>query len=342
MINTFGNLFKIEIFGGSHTPELGIEIIGLPDEFEITSDDLLVDIKRRQPGAKGTTPRKELDEPIIEKIYKKEKTSIGIAHNPGYRITFKNSNINNDVYNQFIDQPRPSHADFTQFNKYDENYDMTGGGMASGRMTLPIVVAGAVAKKLFKFYGQDVQFDGHMYSIGGLKTKELYEKLVEAVQKNGDSIGAVIECKVTGVPKWIGEPFFDSVESQISHLAFSIPGVKGIEFGDGFKCSETCGSKRNDRIIDAAGHTSSNNEGGINGGITNGNDIIFRIAVKPTASIFKEQETFNFKTGKIETLNIKGRHDACIGLRVPVIAEAIAAIALIDLYLMEYNEEFSE
>lgn len=344
MINTFGNLFNIEIYGGSHTPTLGVKIFGLPKDFVITSDDLIDDIKRRQPGAIGTTPRKEADIPEITQIERYVSTSIGKRCEYGYEISFKNSNINNNVYNQFVDTPRPSHADYTQYNKYGKEYDMTGGGMASGRMTLPIVVAGSVAKKLFRYFGEKTTFESFVYSIGGYRVfdEKIIQQIIEPVVNAGDSIGAEIECIIHNVPKFIGEPFFDSIESIISHLSFSIPGVKGIEFGDGFSGSWSLGSERNDTYIDADGHTNSNNEGGINGGISNGNDINFKLAVKPTASIFKPQQTFNFKTGQIETLQIKGRHDACIGLRVPVIAESIAAIALIDLYMIQNKNKFEE
>lgn len=327
MVNQFGNLFNIEIFGGSHTETLGVIINGVPKEFVVTPDDLYQDIKRRQPGAKGTTTRKETDEPIIDRL-----------EDGRLRIMFYNKNIDNHVYNQFVDQPRPSHADYTQYHKYGPEYDMTGGGMASGRMTLPLVAAGTVAKMLFRdHFHENISFTSSIYSLNGITNLNPIKMeciLNDAIEKQ-TSIGAVIECVVKDVPKFIGEPFFDSIESIISHLAFSVPGIKGIEFGDGFSGTSKYGHDRNDCIIDKDGHTKTNNEGGINGGISNGNDIIFRLAVKPTASIFRDQETYNFKEGKITKLKIQGRHDACIGLRVPVIAESIAAIALMSLYVMK-------
>lgn len=321
MKNTYGNKFKIRVYGGSHTKSIRITFSGLPSDFNIDSDNLYSYIKRRQPRSRGTTTRIEQDIPHI----KKNKNSISIV--------FYNKNINDNVYSNFNDTPRPSHADYTQLNKYGDNYNIFGGGMASGRMTLLIVTAGAIAEQLFKFYGLTPEIVASITELHGNSNKSQFEDEINTAINKKTSIGAIIECVVKNLPKFIGEPFFDSVESEISKLAFSIPGIKGIEFGDGFECTRKYGHERNDVYINNLGETLSNNEGGINGGISNGNDIVFRVAVKPTASIFRSQSTYNFKTNKIEDLKIKGRHDVCFALRTPVIIESIAAIALIDLYM---------
>jgi len=313
----FGEKFNITLFGGSHTPSLGVLIQGLPFDYEVDKEELQKEINRRKPTNKWTTPRKEEDVPRI-------------TINGGLMVaTFENKNVKDNDYDQFKDTPRPSHADYVQLNR---GKDILGGGMASGRMTLPIVVAGFVAKDLLKkYYAKDIQFESYVDAIRGVKIKEDQEQVLNYCLEHGDSVGATIRCVVTNPPRFIGNPFFNSVESMISHLAFSIPGVKAIEFGDGERCAHLLGSQRNDRYIDAEGHTSSNNEGGINGGITNGNPITFKVSVKPTPSIKMNQHTFNFKTGQMEDLEIGGRHDICFALRLPVVMESIAAIALINL-----------
>ena len=195
-------------------------------------------------------------------------------------------------------------------------------------MTVAIVAAGAIAKKIIA----PAKAEAKLLEAGGSKD---IENAVEAAIREGDSVGGIIECRVNGLPIGLGEPFFDSAESMISHMIFSIPAIKGIEFGAGFKCASMKGSECNDEIIDRQGRTATNNAGGINGGITNGNELVFRVAVKPTPSISKPQKTVDLKTGKQVELRIEGRHDACIALRVPVIIEAAAAIALADLLMIE-------
>lgn len=313
----FGERFKIAIFGGSHSPSLGVLIQGIPIEYRIDKEELQKEINRRKPTNKWTTPRKEDDIPTI------------IQYDDLLVISFENKNINDSDYDKFKDTPRPSHADYVQLNR---GKDILGGGMASGRMTLPIVAAGFVAKDLLKkYYAKDIQFESYVDAIKGEKLKEAQEQVLDYCLEHGDSVGAAIRCVVTNPPKFIGDPFFNSVESMISHLAFSIPGVKAIEFGDGERCAHLLGSQRNDVYIDAEGHTATNSEGGINGGITNGNPITFKVSVKPTPSIKMKQHTFNFKTGQMEDLEIGGRHDICFALRLPVVMESIAAIALINL-----------
>lgn len=320
MNNVFGNKFRILLHGASHSKDLGVFIFGAPLDYRVDIDGLKAEIERRKPNNKWTTPRKEKDEPKVEYLS-------GVIS-----ISFTNNNINDNDYEKFVDMPRPSHADYVQYNKYKDKEALLGGGIASGRMTLPIVAAGYVAKQLLKEYSSEISFKTTVHVAGNHPYRSSSEaNMLDYCYKNGDSIGAIVNCVVVNPPKFIGEPFFDSVESVISHGIFSIPGVKAISFGDGIDCVSKLGSERNDLFVDNEGHTSSNNEGGINGGITNGNDIVFDVYVKPTASISKPQETWNFKENKQETLEIGGRHDICFALRMPVVIEAITAISLLDL-----------
>lgn len=322
-MNTFGNKFRVSIFGESHGKCVGVLLDGVPAGISLTEDDFEADLSRRRSGAKGTTPRKEADKPsILSGVLEGYTTGAPIA------ITFENATQHSSDYSDFKDMPRPGHADLTASRKFWDYNDLRGSGHFSGRMTLALVAAGVVAKKI-----ADFSYAASLVQVGGLDDKSLWEEAIAAAQKDGDSLGGVVECSVEGVPAGLGEPFFDSVESVISHLAFSIPGVRGVEFGDGFKASAMKGSEHNDPIVDFEGHTAKNGAGGVNGGITNGNSILFRVAFKPTSSIAKAQKTYNFATSKIETLTCKGRHDACFALRTPVIVEAIAAIALADFVL---------
>ncbi len=318
-MNSFGKLFRISIFGESHGPVVGCVIDGCPAGVSLSEEDMLYDLSKRKSGAKGTTPRQEDDIPeILTGVFDGKTTGAPIT------IQFRNNNTKSKDYTQFIDMPRPGHADFVAQRKYNGMSDPRGGGHFSGRLTLAIVAAGVVAKKLMPA----VSVKAELTTLGGQTNIE--EALDKAI-KAGDSIGGTIECKVDGLSVGLGEPFFDSVESVISHGVFSIPGIKGIEFGNGFKVAELTGSKNNDLIVDADGHTSTNNCGGVNGGITNGNQLFFKVAVKPTASISLPQMTFNFEKGKIEELRIEGRHDLAFALRVPVVIEAMTAIVLADL-----------
>jgi chorismate synthase len=242
-------------------------------------------------------------------------------------MRFVNTNTKPRDYYQIRKIPRPGHADLTTKQKFDGFNDYRGGGASSGRLTLGLVAAGVIANKILT----DVEINAKIIEIGGSKD---YEPLLDTAIEEGDSLGGIIECRITNLPSGLGEPFFDSVESYISHLAFAVPAVKGIEFGVGFGVAKLKGSQINDSILDQKGTTKSNNSGGINGGISNGNDIIFRVAVKAPSSISKEQQSLNIDSGAIEKFEIHGRHDVCIALRFPVIVESIAAIALADLHLI--------
>lgn len=319
-MNSFGRIFRVSIFGESHGESIGVVIDGVPEGIVISMEDLKYDIARRAPGAAGTTPRKETDEPIIlSGLYEGHTTGAPLT------IIFKNENTRSGDYAQFDAMPRPGHADYVAAVKWDWENDPRGGGHFSGRITLPVVAAGVVAKKAL----EDIDIHAELIEVGGEKDENKWADLIKAAQEEGDSLGGVVECRVDNVPIGLGEPFFDSVEALISHAIFSIPGVRGIEFGDGFAASRMKGSEHNDPF--GPDGPVKNGAGGINGGITNGAPIVFRVAFKPTASISKTQDTFNFKTGKMDKLQIKGRHDACFALRTPVIVEAMTAIVLADL-----------
>lgn len=321
-MNSFGTILRLSIFGESHGNGIGIIIDGAPPGIEFSSKDMEEDMARRRSGARGTTPRQESDIPeILSGIYNNKTTGAPIT------ILFRNSNTRSKDYDKFRDTPRPGHADFTAMTKYKGYSDPRGGGHFSGRITLGIVAAGALAKKILP----TMKINSQIIEIGGEKN---YAHVLEKMIEEKDSAGGIVEVTATGIPAGIGEPFFNSMESCLSHLVFSIPAVRGIEFGAGFESARIKGSQSNDPIISTDGKTSSNNAGGINGGITNGNDLIFRVAVKPTSSIGKVQETINLKTGVMEKLEIEGRHDSCIVLRTPVIFEACAAIAAADLFLI--------
>ncbi len=323
-MNQYGNRFRISIFGESHGTCVGVTIDGVPAGIALSEDDLRSDLSRRAPGAEGTTARRESDRPeFVSGLYEGRTTGTPLT------VLFRNEDTRPGDYTAFRDRPRPGHADFTASVKYRGFNDLRGGGHASGRLTLGLVAAGTVARKLL----DGVRIEARLVAVGGLQEdrRERWPEVIAATQNEGDSLGGVIECRCTGVPAGWGEPFFGSVESEIARLAFSIPGVRGVEFGDGFAAALMRGSEHNDPIIDAAGHTARNGAGGVNGGLTNGNEIRFRVAVKPASSIAREQESFNLRSGRMERFSIGGRHDACIALRCPVIVEAVAAIALAEL-----------
>ena len=259
-------------------------------------------------------------------------------------LFFENKNTRSEDYEKLRAFPRPGHADFVAHKKFGGFEDYRGGGHFSGRLTVSLVAAGVIAKKLLTFIQfrpieemtdsirQTVQVKASLLEVGGEKDLALgLQKAVEAK----DSIGGIVECRVTGLPSGLGEPFFDSVESLLSHAAFAIPAVRGVEFGTGFAAAKMFGSAHNDALEDRTGRTKTNHAGGVVGGITNGNDLIFRIAIKPTSSTPKEQQTLNWETGEIASFSVKGRHDLCIALRVPVVLEAVTAMVIADLLILE-------
>ena len=337
-MNTFGRVFRVSIFGESHGEEIGVTLDGVEPGIELCEKDFAKDIDRRRSGAKGTTPRIEADEPhILSGVYEGYTTGAPLT------IVFRNTNTRSGDYAKLKDIPRPGHADFTANVKYGGFQDPRGGGHFSGRLTLPIVAAGVVAKKILaetvseETHGH-VQFrcEARLTEIGGFTKEADWKKALETVQQEGDSLGGVVECRVEGLPAGLGEPFWDSVESRLAHALFAIPGVRGVEFGDGFAAARMKGSEHNDRFAPDPAHEgfvvpATNHAGGVNGGITNGAPLVFRVAFKPTSSIRKAQETFDFEANEMTALTVPGRHDTCFALRTPVIVEAMAAIVLADL-----------
>lgn len=324
-MNTLGRLFRISIIGESHGNAVGVILDGCPAGLPIAADDFKTDIERRKPGAKGTTPRVEDDMPdIVTGIFNDKTTGAPIT------ILFKNSNTRSSDYQKQRAVPRPGHADFVASKKFGGYEDYRGGGHFSGRLTVALVAAGVIAKKILD--KSNITVKASILEIGG--ETDLEKGLQKAIDEK-DTIGGIVECKVSGLPVGLGEPFFDSAESMISHAVFAIPAVRGIEFGTGFKAAKMFGSKHNDAIETMEGKTVTNHAGGIVGGITNGNEMVFRIAIKPTSSTPKEQQTINVETQTIEPFSVKGRHDLCIALRVPVILEAVTAVVLADMFLLE-------
>ncbi len=322
-MNSFGRIFRIIILGESHGSGAGIVIDGCPAGIPLNPEDFMADLSRRKSGAKGTTPRKEDDLPaIFSGVFNEHTTGAPVT------IIFENKNTRSSDYSKLVDVPRPGHADFVASQKFGGFQDHRGGGHFSGRLTLGLVAAGVVAKKLLG----DIEVSAKLIEAGGERDIDM---AVDKAMEMNDSIGGVVECTIHNVPVGLGEPFFDSLESSLSHMVFAIPATKGIEFGSGFAAAGMKGSEHNDNIIDHSGKTETNFAGGINGGISNGNDIVFRVAIKPASSTSQSQYTMNMKSGKLEDLVIEGRHDKCIALRVPPVLEAVSAIVMADFMLLE-------
>lgn len=320
-MNSTGTLFRLSIFGESHGHAVGVTVDGCPAGIPLKEEDFLEDLKRRQPGAIGTTPRIEKDLPrIISGCFNSFTTGAPLT------IIFDNENTQSKDYDHLRIKPRPGHADWVAMQKFGGFNDHRGGGHFSGRLTLGLVAAGVVAKKI----AAPIEIKARLVEAGGME--DIESAVLRAVEED-DSIGGIVECKAAPMPVGLGEPFFDSLESKIAHLVFSIPATKGVEFGSGFGAARMKGSEHNDNILSIDGKTETNHAGGINGGISNGNELVFRVAVKPTSSTGKSQKTLNIETGKPEELKIGGRHDKCIALRVPVVLESVTAIALADLLL---------
>jgi chorismate synthase len=324
-LNNFGTIFRLSIFGESHGPAVGIVIDGCPPGISLSAADFTEDLERRKGGMqKGTTPRKEDDIPVfLSGIFNETTTGAPIA------ISFTNGNTRSADYEKAKAFPRPGHADFVASQKFNGFQDYRGGGHFSGRLTVCLVAAGVVAKKILA--QKNISCAAVIKEIGG--EADLEKGLQNAIDAK-DSVGGIVECIAQNIPVGLGEPFFNSVESVLSHAVFSIPAVKGIEFGAGFAAAKMFGSEHNDALLEASGKTKTNHAGGIVGGISNGNDLVFRVVVKPTSSTPKEQETLNTETNTVETFSVKGRHDLCIALRVPPVLEAITAIVIADLLFL--------
>ncbi len=358
MKNTFGNNVSITVFGESHGNSVGVVIDGLPSGVEVSEEFICHQLDLRRPYGKISTPRQETDKFTIQSgVYNSKTTGTPIC------ITIPNENTKSKDYNYGV--ARPGHADFTGFMKYNGNEDYRGGGHFSGRITAGIVAGGAIAIEILKNKGiligthikkcagvEDTSFTDYENEIKNLNSKifavlndkkgEEMIKNIENVAKEKDSVGGVLETVVTGLPAGVGEPWFDSLESVISHALFSIPAIKGVEFGCGFSCADMLGSQMNDAFFVDNGviKTKTNNNGGINGGITNGMPVIFKCAVKPTPTISKEQDTVNFITNENIKTEIHGRHDPCIVHRARVVVDSITAIALCDLLSQKFGTDW--
>lgn len=322
-MNSLGRLFRVSMIGESHGSHVGVVIDGCPAGISLSVDDFSEDLLRRKPGKAGTTTRSEDDIPhLITGIFNGTTTGAPIT------ILFDNKNIQSRDYDFVKQTPRPGHADYTGSIKFGGFNDHRGGGHFSARLTVALVAAGVVAKKICT----DCIPVARITELAG--ENDIEKGLQKALDMN-DSVGGIIECTVNGLPVGLGEPFFDSVESVISHAVFSIPAVKGIEFGSGFSAAKMTGSVHNDVITDESGKTATNYAGGINGGLTNGNPLVFRVVIKPASSTPQKQETFDFSEKEITSLEVKGRHDLAIALRAPVVIEAVTAIVLADLQMIQ-------
>ena len=323
-MNEFGKIFKVNIYGESHNQSVGVLVDGIPAGIKLDVSDFNEDIDRRRPVKIGQTTRKETDLPMIE-----SGLFNGYTTGTPMLIRFLNTNTQSKDYSNLVSQPRPGHADYVMKEKFHGYNDYRGGGHTSGRLTVGIVAAGVVAKKITNY-----KFETEIIKLGTLTDLSKKDEYLEKISSEGDSVGGVVRVTIKNVPVGLGEPFFYSVESAISQILYSIGAVKGVSFGIGFDGCNLLGSEFNDPIISGDGKTLTNNNGGINGGVSNGNDIVVNIFIKPTPSIYKTQETYNFDRNEVVPLNIKGRHDSAIIERAMVVCENAIAIALADLYLI--------
>jgi chorismate synthase len=362
MGGVWGRNIKLSIFGESHGKGVGVIIDGLPSGIELDIEDIQFEMNRRRPGKDPfSTPRNETDKVEIMSGYFNDRTT-----GTPLCAFIANKDQRSKDYGKTKDLMRPGHADYTGYHRYSGFNDFRGGGHFSGRLTAPLVFAGALSKQILRQKG--VIIGSHIYQIGTIndipfdkvnikaetlndlrkkdfpvideeKGKKMKDMILE-VKKEGDSIGGIIECAAINLPPGVGEPFFDSVESTLSHLLFSIPAVKGVEFGTGFDMAKMKGSKANDEyyIKNDVVKTYTNNNGGILGGITNGMPVIFKAAFKPTPSISKPQRTVDISIMENTEIQIEGRHDPCIVQRAIPVVEAATAIALLDHLVTDYKK----
>jgi len=353
MSNTWGQMLKVTIFGESHGPGIGVVIDGLPPGVEPNFPEIYRHMSRRAPGqSELTTPRKESDEPeILSGLFHGKTTGAPLC------ALIRNQDTRSSDYDPAV--TRPGSADFVAQIKYKGCQDYRGGGTFSGRMTAPLTFAGSIARQILADRG--IYIGAHIKQIEGIEdlsfeivdetllaslTHALFPVLddeagrkmsdrIRQAKEEEDSVGGIIECVATGIPAGVGSPFFDSIESAVASMMFSIPAVKGIEFGAGFSITAMRGSQANDEIITVGERvlTRTNNNGGINGGISNGMPILFRVAVKPTPSIGKTQSSIDIRSGEEKELKIKGRHDPCIVPRAVVVVESAFALCLLDRIL---------
>ena len=330
MSNTFGHHFRFTIWGQSHAPAIGVTMEGLPAGTAIDFERLQRFMDRRAPGAKGTTPRKEADRPeFVAGLVD------GITCGAPVTAIIYNQNVRRGDYDNLRHVPRPGHADYTAWVKYGDSRDHSGGGQFSGRLTAPLCIAGGICLQLLEDMGAKIE--AKLIQVGPEKDPEKFMSCIEAAAKVGDSVGGIIECRVSGIPAGLGGPMFDGMENRISQAIFGIPGIKGIEFGSGFAGSAQYGSQNNDPFYMEDGKvvTHTNAHGGILGGITSGMPIVFRVACKPTPSIATPQDSVDLANDQETKLSIHGRHDPCIALRAIPCVEAAAAVAVYDALLEE-------
>ncbi len=352
-----GKHIHIEIYGGSHDPEIGIRAKGLPQGFAVDIEELRAFMKRRAPGGSPlSTPRRETDEPIfLEGLDDGARLTGGLLH-----AVIRNQNQRSSDYSSLTFVPRPSHADFAARMKYGQSVDLRGGGHFSGRLTAPLCIVGGICLQILKEKG--IHIGAHLYSVGKVndlpfdmtavneddlsllssrsdfpvldeQAGERMRTLISEVRGMGDSVGGIVECAAIGLPAGLGEHMFDGVENRLSSLVFGIPGVKGIDFGEGFAAARLYGSENNDPFLTDGKtiRTKSNHAGGILGGMTSGMPLVFRVAMKPTPSIAKEQDSVDMVSMEPVKLSVGGRHDPCIALRAVPVVEAVCAIAVYDL-----------
>ncbi len=327
-MNSFGHNFRVSIFGESHGAMVGVTLDGVRSGMPLSADDFEADMSRRRSGAVGSTPRREEDlVEILSGVYN------GCTTGAPLTLAIRNGNVRSADYSHLKLHPRPSHADYVAHHKFGGFNDPRGGGHFSGRLTAALTAAGVVAKRML---GDELSIKAQLVQVGGDKNAENFERIIRDAQAARDSVGGVVECRVGGLEVGVGEPFFDSVESVLSHVIFSIPAVRGVEFGTGFEATSLSGSSHNDAIISQDGATATNHAGGVVGGITNGNELVLRVAIKPTPSISTPQQTFRYEDeshlrGEVAELSVGGRHDSCIAVRAVVVVEAAVAIGLCSL-----------
>ena len=360
MKNVFGNSITVSLFGESHGEQIGVVIDGLAPGIDVDIDFMRKQLNLRKPHGKISTQRVETDEPhIVSGVFEGKTTGTPIC------ILFDNNNTKSKDYSKTKDLMRPGHADYTALEKYHGFADYRGGGHFSGRLTTPIVAAGAIVIDALKKKGiqigthikqcgtiQDMPFTSYNEEIAKVndllfpvldeKAAEEMRVYMENAANEGDSVGGILETAVTGVPAGVGEPWFDTLESVLAHGIFSIPAVKGIEFGKGFAFAEMMGSEANDsfEVKDGEVVTKTNNNGGINGGITNGMPILFNTVIKPTPSIYKLQDTVNMKTKENVAFQIEGRHDPAIIHRARVVVDSMTALVLADMLALHYGTDW--
>lgn len=360
MKNTFGNNISVTLFGESHGEAIGAVLDGIPAGIEIDLDFIRKQLDLRRPVGKISTPRSEADKfQLVSGCFNGKTTGTPIC------IVIPNENTHSKDYSSSYGKARPGHADYTAFCKYNGCEDYRGGGHFSGRITAGLVAAGAIAIKMLD--SKNIKIGTHILKCAGVfddsfkdinveldalnnkafavinddKGKQMIENIEKAAAK-GDSVGGVLETVVTGLPVGVGEPWFDSLEGVLSHGLFSIPAIKGVEFGQGFSCADMLGSDMNDSFKLDNGEivTETNNNGGINGGISNGMPLVIKCAVKPTPSISKEQNTVDFINNENTVLSVKGRHDPCIVHRARVVADSVVAITLCDMLSQKFGTDW--